>query len=81
MSIRFAGSEPKDNVTRQYNETMRAILPRYGVEFREIPRKEFGGEVISASFVREALKRGDMDKVKSLVPVTTFEYPRGRHVE
>ena len=81
ITIRFAGSEPKDNVTRQYNETMRAILPRYGVEFREIPRKEFGDEVISASSVREALQRGDMDKVKSLVPATTFEYLRGRHIE
>lgn len=81
ITIRFAGSEPKDNVTRQYNETMRALLPRYGVEFREIPRKEFGNEVISASSVRKALKRGDMDKVKSLVPATTFEYLRGNQAE
>ena len=78
ITIRFAGSEPKDNVTRQYNETMKAILPRYGVEFREIPRKEFGNEVISASSVREALKVGDFDKIKKLVPPTTLHYLRGR---
>ena len=64
ITIRFAGEEPKDNVTRQYNETMKKILPRYGVEFQEIPRKTFDGEFISASSVREALKRGDFDSTK-----------------
>ncbi len=77
ITVRFAGEEPTDNVTRQYNETMREILPRYGVEFREIPRKTFDGEPISASVVREALKRGDFDKIKELVPKTTLEYLRG----
>ena len=76
ITIRFAGEEPTDNVTRQYNETMKKILPRYGVEFCEIPRKTFGDEPISASKVREALKFGDFDKIKSLVPETTFNYLR-----
>ncbi len=78
ITIRFAGEEPKDNVKRQYNETMKRILPRYGVEFQEIPRKTFDGEFISASSVREALKRGDFDKIKKLVPESTFNYLRGR---
>jgi len=79
ITIRFAGEEPTDNVTRQYNETMREILPRYGVEFREIPRKTFDGEPISASTVREALKAGDFDRIKELVPETTLLYLRRRH--
>lgn len=79
ITIRFAGEEPQDNVTRQYNETMKEILPRYGVDFCEIPRKTFGGEVISASTVREALKCGDFDKIKNLVPETTLLYLRGRY--
>ena len=74
ITIRFAGEEPTDNVTRQYNETMKKILPRYGVEFCEIPRKNFGDEPISASKVREALKRGDFDKIKNLGPDSTFLY-------
>ena len=78
ITIRFAGEEPIDNVTRQYNETMKEILPRYGVEFREIPRKTFGDEVISASKVRAALKRGDFDKIKNFVPSTTLLYLRER---
>ena len=79
ITVRFAGEEPNDNVTRQYNETMKKILPRYGVEFCEIPRKKIGGEPISASSVREALKVGDFDKIKSLVPETTLLYLRGRY--
>ncbi|MBR4904210.1 MAG: hypothetical protein IKZ53_06030 [Selenomonadaceae bacterium] len=79
ITIRFAGEEPKDNVTRQYNETMRRILPCYGIEFCEIPRKDFGDEPVSASSVREALKVGDFDKIKNLVPETTLNYLRGRH--
>ena len=74
ITIRFAGEEPTDNVTRQYNETMKKILPRYGVEFCEIPRKNFDGEPISASKVREAFKAGDFDKIKNLVPETTLAY-------
>lgn len=78
ITIRFAGEEPTDGVTRQYNETMRQILPCHGVDFCEIPRKTFGGEIISASTVRELLKRGDFDTIKNLVPETTFDYLRRR---
>lgn len=78
ITVRFAGEEPTDNVTRQYNETMKKILPQYGVEFIEIPRKTFGDEAISASKVREALHAGDFDKIKTLVPETTLNYLRGR---
>ena len=78
ITIRFAGEEPTDNVTRQYNETMKEILPRYGVEFCQIPRKEFDGEPISASKVRAALKVGDFDKIKKLVPKSTLQYLRKR---
>ena len=79
ITIRFAGEEPTDNVTRQYNETMKKILPRHGVDFCEIPRKNFGDEPISASKVREALKRGDFDKIKNLVPASTLLYLRRRY--
>ena len=79
ITIRFAGEEPTDNVTRQYNETMKKILPRYGVEFCEIPRKTFGDEIISASKVRAALKIGDFDKIKNFVPATTYLYLRGKY--
>lgn len=74
ISVRFAGEEPFDNVTRQYNEAMRSILPQYGIEFVEIPRKELGGIAISASCVRKLLEEKDFDKLYSMVPATTLEY-------
>lgn len=79
VTIRFAGKEPEDSVTRQYNENMENILPRYNIKFCEIPRRDFQGEVISAKRVRAALKAGDLDKVKALVPATTFEYLRVKY--
>ena len=76
INIRFVGEEPEDTVTRQYNENMKNILPRYGIDFCEIPRREFNGEVISAKNVRAALKVGDFEKIKKLVPKTTLEFLR-----
>lgn len=61
-------------VTRSYNESMKEILPRYGIEVDEIKRKETEGGVISASRVRRALQTRDFDLIRKLVPDTTYEY-------
>ncbi len=76
IKVRFAGEEPLDPVTKQYNEGMYEILPQYGMQFCEIPRKQDdeGVGVISASRVRKLLKEGDFDGLKKLVPQTTFDY-------
>lgn len=74
ITKRFAGEEPFDTVTRQYNDTMKRILPEYGIEFVEIPRKESNGEAISASHVRELLEKKDFDGIRPLVPEPTFDY-------
>lgn len=74
ISIRFAGSEPLDRVTRQYNETLNQLLPRYGITFEEIPRVERDGEVISASRVRDLLEKDDWAAIELLVPPTTLAY-------
>lgn len=74
ISARFVGEEPHDKVTKQYNNTMRAILPEYGIEFVEIPRKELDGRAISASLVRTLLKERNFDEIAKLVPKTTLGY-------
>ena len=74
INIRFVGEEPEDTVTRQYNENMKNILPRYGIDFCEVPRKKINGEVISAKSVRAALKVGDFEKISKLVPETTLKF-------
>lgn len=70
---RFAGEEPLDIVTAQYNQTMKRILPQYGIEFIEISRLEKKAlGTISATKVREAMADGEWDCVKKLVPLTTY---------
>ena len=53
---------------------MKRILPEYGIELREIPRKESDGQVISASRVRKYLEEGKWDEIKEIVPVTTYNF-------
>ncbi|CQR70526.1 [Citrate [pro-3S]-lyase] ligase [Sporomusa ovata DSM 2662] len=74
ITVRFAGEEPLDIVTRQYNNTMRERLPLMNIEFCEIKRKEDSHEVISASRVRRSLEAGDWLQVARLVPRTTYDY-------
>lgn len=74
ITKRFAGEEPLDNVTKQYNESMRRILPEYGIEFVEIPRVELDSKPISASRVRELAKNGRFSELQKLVPQTTLDY-------
>lgn len=76
IKIRFAGEEPLDPITNQYNEGMKEILPQYGIEFHSIARKcdKDGSQVISASRVRKYFENGDLESLKSLVPPTTYRY-------
>lgn len=76
ISMRFAGEEPLDNVTRQYNESMARILPQYGVKFIEIPRMKYKGKPVSASEVRCLAEARQFDKLKKLVPPITLCYLR-----
>ena len=74
ITKRFAGDEPLDKITNQYNSTMKRVLPRFGLEFEVIKRKEEGGEVISASRVRRLLQNKEFEKIQRIVPVTTYDY-------
>lgn len=74
ITVRFAGEEPLDHFTRQYNESMKEIFPEYGIKFMEIPRKEEEGEVISASRVRRLLKEKNWEEIRKMVPDCTYEY-------
>ena len=63
-------------VTKQYNEQLASILPEFGIEFIEIPRKTTASdnEVISASRVRSLMKEEKWEEIRELVPETTYEY-------
>lgn len=85
VTVRFAGSEPEDKLTRCYNEMMSEILPAGGygskdnpagqpISFVEIPRLEQNGRPVSATALRNALDRGDLKAAMEFVPVSTVPY-------
>ena len=69
ISVRFAGEEPFSPVTRAYNERMKELLPAHGIRFEEIPRLA----EISAGKVRALIKDGECEKVKGMVPESTYD--------
>ena len=74
IKVRFAGEEPLDPITNQYNQAMAQILPQYGIEFRTIKRLEKNNGVISASRVRRCMEGHQLDDIKDLVPASTYDY-------
>ena len=74
ITKRFAGEEPTDKITKQYNEQMYIILKEFGIEFEEIPRRCCENEVISASKVRQLLKEKNWEEIKRMVPECTYEF-------
>lgn len=77
ITHRFVGEEPFDKVTRKYNETMKKMLPNYGVEVIEIPRiayKRNKERIISATFVRKALQDKEWGIIEESCPESTVRY-------
>ncbi|MDY3903498.1 [citrate (pro-3S)-lyase] ligase [Peptoniphilus sp.] len=70
---RFVGTEDLDIVTKNYNDTMKKILPNYGVELVEIDRLKSDEEVISASKVRKLLKKGNFEEAYKYLPAATIK--------
>lgn len=71
---RFIGTEPYCQVTNCYNETMKKLLPGFGIQVIEIERKHLAGDAISASRVRDAVRSGNVEQIRGLVPETTWEF-------
>ena len=74
ITRRYVGEEPNSLVTGIYNEIMQKKLPENGIECVIVPRLQSEGKVISASTVRQAIKDGNWEVLKELVPKTTLDY-------
>ncbi|MDP4160940.1 MAG: [citrate (pro-3S)-lyase] ligase [Bacillota bacterium] len=78
ITRRYVGEEPFCKVTKAYNEALKNVLPGYGVEVHEVPRKVFENIAISASRVRVLLKEGDaqsqLHQLDGLLPQVTLEF-------
>jgi [citrate (pro-3S)-lyase] ligase len=73
-SLRLVGEEPYSPVTAIYNEALSSVLPPLGVGLEVIRRLASGGEAVSASAVRRAIKEGRLVDARSLVPPSTWAY-------
>lgn len=78
---RFVGDEPYCPVTSKYNRVMADMLPAAGIELEIVPRKTHDKDAISASGVRELLRRGDLSAVRELVPESTFRFLVSKNAE
>ena len=74
ITRRYVGEEPNSLVTGIYNEIMQKKLPENGIECIIVPRLQSKGKAISASTVRQAIKDGNWEALKELVPKTTLDY-------
>lgn len=74
INRRYIGEEPLCEVTKTYNDTMKEILPYFGIEVIQVPRVTVGEDVVSASKVRRLIKENRFTEVKALVPDTTYKF-------
>lgn len=77
ITKRFVGEEPLSRVTEVYNHAMSEVFSS-SLELFVIPRKEINGEVISATKVRDLLKKNEFEQIEKLVPKTTYDYLKNK---
>lgn len=74
ITARYVGEEPTSHITALYNTVMAEALPSAGIACHILPRKEAGGQPISASTVRQALQAGDFQALESMLPPSSLAY-------
>ena len=76
INVRYVGEEPTSLVTGIYNQLMIKKLPENGIKCVVVPRKVDvdGIKAISASDVRKAIKEGQFEKMKNMVPECTYNF-------
>lgn len=74
ITRRYVGTEPLSPVTKRYNEEMKKLLPPLHVEVAEVERLTSCDTPVSASLVRKALERNDLDMLRRLLPESSLQY-------
>lgn len=74
IKYRFVGTEPYCPVTKAYNNSLKELLPFYNVQLIELERFDYNGTSISATNIRKLLQEKHFDKIKKLVPITTYDF-------
>lgn len=74
ITTRYLGSEPFSKTTAQYNQTLCAELPP-AVAVTVVPRETTAtGTVITATAVRQAIAKQQLDTVAALLPASTMVF-------
>ncbi len=76
VARRFVGEEPYCAATAAYNAVLAEVLPAHGVALEIVARAADAEGAISASRVRAALARGDVEGAVRLVPAGTAAFLR-----
>jgi len=74
INHRFVGEEPFSVVTFIYNKVMKEARQKNGILYTEISRKTGEDGPISASKIREKIKKGSIEEIKRDVPISTYEF-------
>ncbi len=77
ITRRFLGDERHNPKMQFFNELMKEVLPRYGIEVIELPRAQAGWRSISASLARNATAEGDRKTLLANIPETTLRFFMG----
>lgn len=73
ITKRYVGEEPLSISTNIYNKALKDIFSNE-IELIVIRRKEYENDVISASKVRKLFLENNLDKIKNMVPKTTYNF-------
>ena len=73
---RYVGSEPLSPVTETYNQALLERLPKHAIAVEIVERLQNEQGIISASAVRQMLRCGQLEQLKSFVPDCTYRYLR-----
>lgn len=71
---RFVGTEPLSQMTEKYNLSLEEKLPAYGIELATVERFKKNGTPVSATEARAMIESRNLDRLKELVPETTYSY-------
>ncbi|MCM0599173.1 [citrate (pro-3S)-lyase] ligase [Periweissella fabalis] len=73
ITARYLGSEPLSHTTNIYNESLQRILSP-DITVKILKRATWDTQIISASYVRQLIKVGDVSTLAAMVPATTLTF-------
>lgn len=74
IKMRFFGSEEEDMVTNMYNKIVKKVFEKYKVEAIFIDRLKINAKIVSASKVREMIKKGKLKEAEDYISIETYNY-------